>query len=257
MHGMTPTTCAVPFTRSAARDHDPLRWGSAALLHLAPGVCLLVLYLAAAPALLAVGLPPLWGLLLGIGLVLVPLEVGLVLRSLRVRGIRLSAAALGLHRPTRADLPALVLTALAALVLPGAGVAVEPWVRTTLLGWLPGWYGAGLDGLSTWSPTVQVVTLLLWFVLAVVLGPVAEELYFRGWLLPRLPCGDAGAAVAGACLFGVYHFWQPQAVVTVALFALPLTIVVRRRGDVTLSVLVHCGVNLLTFAALLAGAMHR
>jgi membrane protease YdiL (CAAX protease family) len=142
-------------------------------------------------------------------------------------------------------------------VLPGAGVAIEPWLSTTLLGWLPGWYGAGLDGLATWSTPVQVVTLVLWFVLAVVLGPVAEELYFRGRLLPRLPGGDAVAAMAGAGLFGVYHFWQPQAVVTVVLFALPLTVVVRRRGDVTLSVLVHCGVNLLAFAALLAGVLQR
>jgi membrane protease YdiL (CAAX protease family) len=227
-----------------------LSWPSAVALHLVPGIGLLTVYLAAVPALRAAGLPPLWGLLAGIGLVLVPVELGLVVGSLRRRG-------LGLRRPVRADLPALVLALAAALVLPGLGVALEPWLAAGPFGWLPDWYGAGLADVGTWSAGVQAATLAGWFLLAVVLGPIAEELYFRGWLLPRMPGGRTGSAVASAALFALYHLWQPQAVVTVLLTALPLVALVRRRGTVVLSVLVHCTVNLVAFGALLAGVLAR
>lgn len=248
-------TSSAPGASGPAPVLPRLSWPSAVALHLAPGVGVLAVYLAAAPALRAAGLPPLWGLLAGIGLVVVPVEVGLVIRSLRRRGLGLPA--LGLRRPVRADLPALALALAAALVLPGLGVALEPWLSAGLFGRLPDWYGAGLAGLGTWSAGVQAVTLALWFVLAVVVGPIAEELYFRGWLLPRMPGSRTGSAVAAAALFALYHLWQPQAVVTVLLTALPLVALVRSRGNVVLSVLVHCTVNLVAFAALLTGVLDR
>jgi AcrR family transcriptional regulator len=38
---------------------------------------------------------------------------------------------------------------------------------------------------------------------------VVEELYFRGYLLPRISRFGGWAPVINCCLFALYHFWQP------------------------------------------------
>jgi membrane protease YdiL (CAAX protease family) len=251
---MTSSPPLATPARTPVPGPDPLlSWPRAVVLHLAPGVALLLAYLLSAPLLHDAGLPPIWGLLLGIAVVVVPIELGLVLRAARRRGATAGWVALGVRRPGRRDLVPLTLAALAALLLPGLGVALEPW----LAGALPEGAGAGLAGLAGYPAAVQVATVLLWLVLAVVVGPVVEELYFRGWLLPRLRGGAPTVCLAGAALFAVYHLWQPQAVLTVFLTALPLTVLVRLRGNVALSVAVHCGVNLLALGGLLAGVLDR
>jgi membrane protease YdiL (CAAX protease family) len=227
------------------------------LLHLAPGAALLAFAVATGPLWRAAGLPPVWGLLVGTLVVVVPVELGLVLRAVRRRGERPSAAALGLRPLRRADLAPLLLTAAACLLAPAAVVWLEPALRALTDGWLPGGFTAGTTGLAGHPPAVRAATLALWVVALVVVGPLVEEVYFRGWLLPRLPGGALPAATAGAALFAAYHLWQPHAWLTILVFALPLALLARTRGAVTGCALVHGAVNLLAFAALLAGVVQR
>jgi membrane protease YdiL (CAAX protease family) len=235
----------------------PLSWPSALALHLGPGVALVLFFLAAGPAFHRAGLPPLWGLLSGVLVVVVPIELGLVARSLRSRGIRLSWSALGLGRIHQSDLLPLVIAGAACLVAPGLVIGLEPILDARIFGWLPDWFSAGIHGLSAYPPGVEAATLALWFLSVVIVGPAVEEIYFRGWLLPQLPGSRWMGCTTHTALFAVYHLWQPQAWLTVFLFALPLTALAITRRKVTLSVIVHCGVNIVTFAALLTGAMQR
>lgn len=250
---MTPTA-DLP---STAPRPAPLRARTAVLLHLAPGAALLAFAVATGPLWRAAGLPPVWGRLVGTLVVVVPVELGLVLRALRRRGGRLSAAALGLRPLRRADLAPLLLTAAACLLAPAAVVWLEPALRALTDGWLPEGFTAGTTGLAGHPPAVRAATLALLVVALVVVGPLVEEVYFRGWLLPRLPGGALRASTAGAALFAVYHLWQPHAWLTILVFALPLALLARTRGAVTSCALVHGAVNLLAFAALLGGVLQR
>jgi membrane protease YdiL (CAAX protease family) len=42
-----------------------------------------------------------------------------------------------------------------------------------------------------------------------VAGPVVEEVYFRGYLLPRISRFGAWAPLINTVLFSVYHFFTP------------------------------------------------
>ena len=53
------------------------------------------------------------------------------------------------------------------------------------------------------------------------LGPIVEELYFRGWLLPRLERFGRCAPVLNAALFSLYHVWAPWQVVSRFVAVLP------------------------------------
>lgn len=76
-------------------------------------------------------------------------------------------------------------------------------IRATLFGWLPAWYRTEPE-LLAYSTGVQVATVALWLVSAVLVGPVVEEIYFRGWLLPRL---SGGPVVASTC--SCSSVWPP------------------------------------------------
>jgi membrane protease YdiL (CAAX protease family) len=220
-------------------------------------VALLLFFLATAPVLHRADLPPVWGLLLGILLVLAPIELGVVLFFARRHGDVPLRQALGLQPIRRGDLGPLLLTAALSALAPGLVIWLEPVLQAALFAWLPDWFGASPGDLSTYSPTVTATTFALWLLSAVLVGPAVEEIYFRGWLLPRLPGGHLTGSTVNAALFSCYHLWQPYALLTVFLFSLPLAVLVRRRRNPSLSITVHCTVNLLAFVALLTGALHR
>ena len=47
------------------------------------------------------------------------------------------------------------------------------------------------------------------FVVNAVTGPVVEEVYFRGYLLPRISRFGVWAPLLNTVLFSVYHFFTP------------------------------------------------
>jgi membrane protease YdiL (CAAX protease family) len=244
-------------TEPAAPGASPpsLSWPVTIALHLAPGAALLGVAATTGPLLDAAGLPPVWGLLGGILLVLAPLELGL-LRALRRRdraagrpvGPLLGRGRLGRGRAVPVGAAVLV----AALVLPGLVLPVESPLRDRF-GWLP----AGPGPLAGQPPAVVAGTVALWLVAAVLVGPLVEEAWFRGFLQPRIPATPLPAALIGSTLFAVYHLWQPHAALTVLAFALPIAVLVARTGASAVGAVVHVVVNLVTFAGLLADVIAR
>ncbi|HXL59059.1 MAG TPA: CPBP family intramembrane glutamic endopeptidase, partial [Chitinophagaceae bacterium] len=82
------------------------------------------------------------------------------------------------------------------------------------------------------------------------LAPYVEEIYFRGYLLPRMAAWGKWAFVLNAILFSLYHFWQPYIYLTLILSLLPMTYMVWKTKDLRLGILTHCLLNII--GALLA-----
>ncbi|WP_327010462.1 CPBP family intramembrane metalloprotease [Dactylosporangium sp. NBC_01737] len=225
-----------------------LSWPRAVALHLLPGLAGLALFAAAAPVLAAAGLPPVWGMYAAVLLVLAPIELTLVRRLRGPDGIDTRWP-----RPRRLIL-LLAPTLAAAALAPGLVQWLEPGLHDRLH--LPSWWRLDPMLSDPARPAWQhAVTIAGWLLCFVVVGPVVEELYFRGLLMPRLP--TARPAVASAVLFALYHAWQPYAWLTVAVFALPLAVAARRPRGLAVAALTHVLVNLLAFAVLAAGTLHR
>ncbi|GLX97312.1 CPBP family intramembrane glutamic endopeptidase [Herbidospora sp. NBRC 101105] len=203
----------------------------AIFLHLFPGVLLLAFAALAGPLLDR----PVHALLVGVLLIVVPVELGLVRYAFRHGLPRIRV-------PRRAG--RIFVISLAASLLGGAAVSwLEPLLRDA---------GAGWPMIPTAPGDLDAVTVALWIAGPVLAGPIAEEIYFRGWLQPRTP----GGPVVSCVLFAVYHLWQPYAWLTVFVVALPLAWA-RTRGGVVVPILVHYTMNALTFAALVWGALQR
>ncbi len=86
-------------------------------------------------------------------------------------------------------------------------------------------------------------------------GPVVEELYFRGYLLPRMSQFGRWAPLVNVVLFSLYHFWSPwQLLSRIAGIAgiAPLAYAVRWKENVYLGVAVHVALNTISVATVVA-----
>ena len=212
--------------------------------HLLPGVVILAGYVLITPFLRNAGLPSAMGISLIVLLVLIPLELGILYWQGKKRNGKFSLEGIVLNREKT---PALQFALLTFAALFGAVLffALLGWldkILLTLFAWLPNWFFINED-MSVYSKTIQFVNWLGIFLITGILAPYVEELYFRGFLLPRMAWMKSWAPVAGAFLFALYHFWSPWQLVTRFLAVLPLVYIVNRKRDLRIGVAAHWLLN--------------
>lgn len=104
------------------------------------------------------------------------------------------------------------------------------------------------------SPEPRLVHLVLLF--SFTFAPVAEEVFFRGFLYnafrSRMPTLVAG--LAQSVVFGFAHFFGPVHAIIASGLGIILTFVYEWRKTLVTPVLVHCGINFL-FAMVVFAAM--
>lgn len=124
-----------------------------------------------------------------------------------------------------------------------------------MFGWIPDWYVFAnfTDHLSEFSRSAIGLTLALLLILNGVIGPVVEEMYFRGYLLPRISRYGKWAPVINTVLFSVYHFWSPWQIVTRILAVLPVVSAVYWKRNIYIGMLTHVLLN--TFGVLLTAGL--
>lgn len=62
---------------------------------------------------------------------------------------------------------------------------IGAWLLDTYFNWLPEWYFLQAN-YSVYSTEVQIVTYFFLFIFVALIIPIVEELFFRGFLLPRM-----------------------------------------------------------------------
>jgi uncharacterized protein len=228
------------------------------LLHLFPGAALTVFIVFAAPTVVGLGFPVVFALFAGIGLVIVPLELGyLLLHARRTTGTWSLERTVGYRR--RLPRKQLIrwtagLTVWFLLFFALSTALLDEWLADTFFAWMPEsilqFSRVGEAGEPV--ATAALVTLVaVAFVFNGVVGPVVEELYFRGHLLPRLERFGRGAPVLNTVLFLVYHFWTPWQVPARVIGLLPMTWLTWRERSLQLAIATHVTINLLFLSAFL------
>lgn len=112
-----------------------------------------------------------------------------------------------------------------------------------------------LGNLNRYSPTfLRMIGVL--FALSITLGGAVEELYFRGYLLPRMESLGIWAPVAHIVLFSLYHFWTPWENITRLLALSPWVFAVWRTRNIYFSLLIHIIINLFSGISMLSLILH-
>lgn len=222
---------------AASERHTPLQ---SILLHLGPGVAIGAFYFLVRGPLLRAGFPPLFALMVAVPLVLVPLELGILLIEGRRRRGRLSLRGV-IGYTLRVPWWQVALWSVGVFVVAGAIFTamgpLDTFLQERVFAWVPP-MASGLEG--TFDRGRLVVTYLAVALFGMIVGPVVEELYFRGYLLPRMR--GRAAPVWHSLLFAAYHVFTPWMIVTRTVGLLPLVYAVRRK-NILVGIVAHVLVN--------------
>ena len=108
------------------------------------------------------------------------------------------------------------------------------------------WENIGL--LRQYGRGLVLATCAVYFVCNVLVGPLVEELFFRGYLTGRLARLGPWAPLLVTVLFSLYHLWLPFAnVFRIAVF-FPAAYLAWKKQNLLLSIVFHCLCNLFTTA---------
>jgi len=241
----TPTTLSRNTDSAVDEQHSVAR---TLVLHLLPGVLILAFFVAVAPLVRSIGFPPAMVVYLASVFVLIPFELGYLLYQARKKGTSLGNIVLYRQPVPRGQLFLIVVllfvggSVLGALLTP-----VDFIVNENLFSWVPtgfdvtyGLYG----GVARFSTTALLIMWVFGLIVNVIAGPVVEEMYFRGYLLPRISRFGAWAPLLNTVLFSLYHFFNPFQFISRIGSFLPLAYGAWWKRNIYVSMIVHVLFNL-------------
>lgn len=97
-----------------------------------------------------------------------------------------------------------------------------------------------------YSKGILLLTCIGYFAFNVIIGPITEELFFRGYLTPKISRFGNFAPLIITVLFSLYHFWLPfNNLFRISVF-FPAAWVAWKKKNIYISMVFHCLCNLLT-----------
>jgi membrane protease YdiL (CAAX protease family) len=210
------------------------------ILHLLPGILIGIFYFLIRHSLQKIGYPSIFALILAIIFVLIPVELGYLLIKGKQSTGRYTLDGLISYR---ASIPwwQSILWILIVLAMMGAIFTIMRPVDNLLMGklffWMPT-LDSGLDG--SYSKPVLILTYSIFVIFGVIVGPAVEELYFRGYLMPRIPVKNS--ELFHSFLFAAYHVWTPWMFITRTIGMLPLIIAVKKK-NIFIGIIAHILLN--------------
>jgi membrane protease YdiL (CAAX protease family) len=124
---------------------------------------------------------------------------------------------------------------------------LDDWLAQSFFAWLPAWsFPSTLPAnLAQYPPSVLLITFVVGLAFNGVAAPLVEELYFRGYLLPRIPSSRRWAPLINVLLFSLCHFFSPWQNLTRIVALIPLVYAVSWKRNIYLSIFTHCILNTL------------
>ena len=229
------------------------------LLHIAPGGLVTVVFLLLKPLLDASGYPPLLAFLMTILLIDIPFMLGVMLKEGKKLNGRYSLEGVVLYR-RKISWKKFAVVFIAAFV----GVYILMMLLTPLSNFLTENIFSGLPAwifleeqtqYETYSKNILVLIFTLQLVLTGIILPWVEELYFRGYLMPRISRYETWTPLLGGLFFGLYHIWQLYSFPTVFLLGAALGYIVWWNKDIRLSIGLHVFANALGRVMFLMAAL--
>lgn len=118
-------------------------------------------------------------------------------------------------------------------------------MRTGVLDKLPtGFDWTNYEYLKSFSKPILILTCVYYGIFNVLLGPITEELFFRGYLTSHYEKQSLFTPILIAILFSLYHFWLPFNNVFRILAFTPVAYVAYRKKNMYISICFHCFCNL-------------
>jgi len=218
-------------------------------LHLLPAIMWLIFYIPLARIASEKGIPTMFVMYILVALILVPFEMGFLYYQGKKMNGKLSLKGVVLYRERmpwwQYVVFGLIIVTWILLIFFGIGEKVANFFREYIFFWVPDWFLLNRGVPEQNGPFIEITMLVFGLVFIGLIGPLTEELYFRGYLLPRLSRFKNWAPLLNVVLFSAYHFWQPDYFLITIITMLPFVYFVWWKKNVYLGIGVHCFINTL------------
>jgi membrane protease YdiL (CAAX protease family) len=226
-------------------SRDQFTIGKQLWLHFYMGIAIIFVYILISPYIIEAGYPGLWALLIVELFVLAPIGMGHLFKEgwrinklWSLRNVVYFTKRLSIKQYLKWS----VIGILGCLVLYIPMYPVGLFLRESVFSWLPEWFFN--PSMGTDNVDLIAKMFLAGIFIDGIVGPVVEELFFRGYLLPRMAYLKKWAPIVNGLLFGLYHFWQPHNYVAIIGVGIILSYIVWRKKNVYLGIIIHCVINL-------------
>jgi membrane protease YdiL (CAAX protease family) len=225
-------------------DVEQLGTVKAIVLHLLPGVLITLFYIVVAPLVMNAGFPAINALLLAAVFILIPFQLGYLFYEGKRKNGRFSLKGVVLYReaiPVWQYFVLLPLLLIWNFVWFRALASLDGFLAQNFFYWLPDWFFGG--SLSQYSLPTLLVTFVFLLLTTGIAAPIVEELYFRGYLLPRISRLKGWAPLLNIVLFSLYHFFTPWQFITRIVALLPLGYIVWWKRNIYVGMIQHVLLN--------------
>jgi uncharacterized protein len=244
-------------TISSDAPFEQYSLGQSILLHLLPGAVATAIYVLTVPIFGVLGYPSITALYLPMILAVIVVELGYLFyrgqkknRAPSLRGI----VNYRQHVPWWIYIVFPLLILVWGIIVTGLVSPVDNFLLDRAFSWLPDWYTLRnvLDIKTMYSRQAILFIAVCALTLNGLVGPIVEELYFRGHLLPRLSRFGYSAPLLNVALFSLYHFWTPWMFFSRLILLIPMVYSVRRKRNIYIGMVAHCLLNLIGTGVLFA-----
>jgi len=236
------------------KDTDEFKFSVLAIIFLSlfPGVIMLLLALFFSSPNIGINLPFILSILLAILFGLIPIELGIMKyfawkNNKKIRDLILYKEKTSLKNILLSIIIPLTIAILIFIFFPE--IEGKLWKNT--FSFFPDWAKES-DRFNFGETKYLTLILILNFILNGFFGPLVEELYFRGFLLPRMKMFGRLSPLVNVILFSVYHFFTPWENITRILAITPLAYSVWINKNVKIGIIIHCSLNTLACIGALA-----
>lgn len=101
-----------------------------------------------------------------------------------------------------------------------------------------------IEYLKQYSKDILLLTCVGYFLLNVIIGPIVEELFFRGYLTSKVSRFGTFAPLIITVLFSLYHLWLPFNNLFRIFVFYPAAFVAWKKKNIYISIVFHCLCNL-------------
>ena len=231
--------------------------GRTMMLHLLPGAIATAVYVLTVPFLAELGYPSITALYLPMILTVTVVELGYLFYQGHKKNDVWSLKGIVHYRqhvPSGMYIAFPLLVLMWGILVTGLVSPIDNLLLDQGFRWLPDWYALrNLLQIKATSPReALLVTASCALILNGLVGPIVEELYFRGHLLPRLSRFGHWGPLLNVVLFSFYHWWTPWMFFSRVVLLVPMVYVVWWRRNIYIGMIAHCLLNLIGTAVLFA-----
>jgi len=222
------------------------------LLHLLPGIPILLIALILANPKWGLGLDFAPAMYASVAFGLIPVQLGIIWFYAKKQEVKFKevigfTVKMPFFKTVLWVLPLLIFMVVILIVV--RDMERSLWVT---IGWMPDWFLFTEVADQTDESLMASIISIFGLLLSCIFGPLTEEIYFRGFLLPRMQKLAKWAPLINAILFSLYHFYSPWENITRIITLIPLAYAVWHNKNIRIGIWAHCLMNFVYGAIMLS-----